>query len=134
MLLLESRRLTATVAALSLAVLAALPAEHIHTRAADHHRDDAALIHRHFEAHHPPDRTATLEHQDDDHDVRWIASLFTGREKSVSSRPLGLVVTALAAMAPQPISAERFVSAAESAHDPPWASAPTLRGPPSFSA
>ena len=133
MLFLESRRLTATVAALSLAVLAALPAEHIHTRA-DHYRDDATVIHRHFEAHHSPERTATLEHQDDDHDVRWIASPFTGREKSVSSRPPGLVVTALAAMAPQPISAEFFVSAAESAHDPPWASAPTLRGPPSFSA
>jgi hypothetical protein len=131
---LESRKLTATVAALSLAVLAALPAEHIHTRAADHHRDDAALIHRHFEAHHPPDRTATLEHQDDDHDVQWIASLFTGREKSVPSRPPGLVVAVLAALTPQLISAQFFISTAESAHDPPWASAPTLRGPPSFSA
>ena len=134
MLSIESRRLTATVAALSLAVLGALPAEHIHAVTSDHHRDDATVIHRHFEAHHPSGRTATLEHQDDDHDVQWIASLFTGREKSVPSRPPGLVVAVLAALTPQLISAQLFVSPAESAHDPPWASVPTLRGPPSFSA
>jgi len=124
---------TATVAALALTALAALPAEHIHARAADHHRDHAAVIHRHYEAHHPPTGTAALDHPDDDHHVQWVASFFTSREKSVPSRPLGLTVAVLAAT-PQPNFARLLVSQAESSHDPPWAPAPALRGPPPFSA
>jgi hypothetical protein len=76
--------------------------------------------------------TATIEHQDDDRDVQWVGSFFTSQETSVPIRPPGLVVTALAGVSPQWAVAMLFVSFAESAHDPPWAAALTLRGPPSF--
>jgi hypothetical protein len=113
-------------------VLAALPVEHIHLRAADHHHDHAVLIHRHYEAHHPAGLAATIEQQDDDHGVQWVASFFTSRETSVTGHPPGLVGMAVAGVSPPRVLAKLFVSSAESAHDPPWAAPFTLRGPPSF--
>jgi hypothetical protein len=125
--------LTAALAALSLAVLAILPAEHIHLPVAHQHPHDAALIHRHYEPHHATHSTKTITDRDDDHEVRWVASVFTIQPISHAGPAVAPVASYGAGVPPEALPATLFVSPAESAHDPPWAVEITLRGPPSFS-
>src|SRR4051812_13779117 len=66
------RRFATILAVLSLAGSAALPPEHVHHARVGHHDDHGAIIHRHYEAHHP-DRATRLDHQEDDQDVEWLA-------------------------------------------------------------
>jgi hypothetical protein len=120
----------ATVAAVSLAGMAALPTEHVHGSQADHDGDHGRLIHRHYDAHHPVGSAITIEGHDDEHDVQWIASFFTRSESSVTAQPGAAVAAALPALTEARSFTPLFASLQESSHDPPWAAAPSLRGPP----
>jgi hypothetical protein len=123
------RQFVATVAALSLAGMAALPAEHVHGGQSDHDADHGRLIHRHYDAHHPVGPAITIEGHDDDHDVQWIASFVTRSESSVNAQPRAIVAAVLPAVS-QRTFIRLFFPSAESLHDPPSAPPPALRGPP----
>ena len=122
----------AAAAAVSLAALTLLPAEHIHT-SEGHDDDHGPRIHRHFAA-HVPGSAATIEDEDDDHEVRWLSTVFTIGKAPVhaAANPAALPLHSTDV----PLRPSAWVSAPwrPSSHDPPWRSSLDLRGPPLFSA
>jgi hypothetical protein len=122
------RRVVAALAAGSLLVLGALPAEHIHGNSADH----SHKIHRHFEVHHSHGAEAEPRSTDHEHDTQWLTAFFTSRETVTASRPATAVVAAvLPALPPHSGREEGLAPADTSTHDPPWFGDVEPRGPPS---
>jgi hypothetical protein len=127
----QLRRFTAALAACSVLTLAALPAEHKHVARSAHADVEAAIVHRHYAAHHS-DAAAAFDHEADQ-GVEWIAAAV-----AIVSR---LNPPTIATAVPEAVSADfslrrlagsAVMLAEQSSHDPPWRAISSLRGPPSF--
>ena len=124
------RRVSAALCVLGVVGLALLPPEHVH-HAADHDHD-AEVVHRHFEPHHAARPQVHVENPDED--ATYLSSVFTLPDTDSLSRP-ALVFTAatLPAITAPVFTPWHFEKRDLRVHDPPWARALSLRGPPSLS-
>src|SRR5215212_6267855 len=114
------RRFAAILAVLSLAGSAALPAEHVHRARVGHHDDHGAIIHRHYEAHHP-DRATRVDHQEDDQDLEWLAgTVAIGRHLQHAPAPAALPAALAVDLSRARLSESAVRHSERSAHDPPW--------------
>ena len=123
-----SRRLSACLAALGVLGLAGLPPEHVHL-AADHDHVRTEVVHRHFAPHHAAGAQTHVENPDDD--PTYLSSAFTvpTQASGVGPDDSCLVVGEPEVTAPGFTQWHRRARDLR-AHDPPWACAPGLRGPP----
>ena len=129
MIALAVRRLLATVGVLGILGLALLPPEHVHLGEDhdDHVRPD--VVHRHFTPHHQISIETHVEPTEDDatyiHDAFTVpaqASLAAPHTPPFVVLPQQEVVLGITQW--QPTGCDLRV------HDPPWACAQGLRGPP----
>jgi hypothetical protein len=123
------RRVSACLGALGVLGLAFLPPEHVH-RAADHddhHR--AEVVHRHFAPHHAAAPQTHVENPDDD--ATYLSSVFTVPADASAVGPDNSCLVASQPEDAAPGFTQWHRQARDlRAHDPPWACATGLRGPP----
>lgn len=123
------RRASACLVTLGIIGLAVLPPEHVHL-AAD--RDDhlrGEVVHRHFEPHHADFPQSHLENPDAD--AAYLSGAFTLPGQPSVVAPDGSSLVLEAADPAVPGFTQWHGNARDlRAHDPPWARAHALRGPP----
>ena len=125
-------RAVACLAVLGVVALALLPPEHVHLGADhdDHVRPET--VHRHFAPHHPIAIQTHVEPPDDE--ATYLDNAFAPLPQFAGPGPQQ---PSYAVLPEIPVTRRVTTWHPKSrdlrAHDPPWADAPSLRGPPSLS-
>jgi hypothetical protein len=112
--------------------LTVLPTEHIH-RTQSWNGQHTDIVHRHVGSHQLIGSETTVEHGDDERDIKWIALAITHPEPAKHVYPQSeLLDEPLSVSSRQPACLGTIQSLRLSVHDPPWTASSGSRGPPTF--